>query len=56
MMLVPVIDVKYGKLTTLSRALTEQRVAFILSSTGAGFSLLIAYVSILASEILFELG
>lgn len=42
MMLVPVIDVKYSKLTRLARALSEVRVAFILTGTGTGVSLLIA--------------
>ena len=42
MLFVPVVDAKYGKLTRLARALTEMRVAFILSTTGTVFSLLIA--------------
>lgn len=45
MMLVPVVDVKYGKLTRLSRALSEIRVGFILSGTGTTLTFLIAYVS-----------
>lgn len=44
MLLVPVVDVKYGKLTRLARALSELRVAFILSGTGTTFSLLIAFI------------
>ncbi|EJD06666.1 uncharacterized protein FOMMEDRAFT_144613 [Fomitiporia mediterranea MF3/22] len=44
MLFVPVIDSKYGKLTRLSRALTELRVAFILTVTGTVFSLLIAFI------------
>ena len=42
MLLVPVVDAKYGKLTRLARALTELRVAFILSGAGTAFSLRIA--------------
>ncbi|KAI5119007.1 hypothetical protein M0805_004417 [Coniferiporia weirii] len=44
MMLVPVIDVKYGKLTRLARALSEIRVGFILAGTGTGFNLLLAFI------------
>lgn len=43
MLLVPVFDVKYGRLTHLSRALSEVRVGFILTSTGTSLTLLIAY-------------
>ncbi|THH11008.1 hypothetical protein EW145_g926 [Phellinidium pouzarii] len=49
MMLVPVIDVKYGKLTRLARALSEVRVGFILSGVGTGFSLLIAFISTISA-------
>ena len=45
LVLVPWIDGKYGKLTRLARVLTETRVAFILSATGFGLDLLIAYVN-----------
>ncbi|KAH8117762.1 hypothetical protein DFH11DRAFT_1570516 [Phellopilus nigrolimitatus] len=45
MLLVPVIDVKYGKLTRLARALSEVRVNFILSGTGTTFSLFIAFIA-----------
>lgn len=41
-MLVPVIDVKYGKLTRLARALAETRVSFILIGAGTVASLMIA--------------
>lgn len=44
LLLVPVIDVKYGKLQRLARALNEVRVGFILSASGTAVSLLIACV------------
>jgi len=44
MLLVPVVDVKYGRLTHLSRAISEVRVGFILTSAGLGLSLLIAFI------------
>lgn len=50
MLLVPVIDVKYGRLTHLSRALAEVRVGFILTCAGTGLTLLIAYVLRISPE------
>ncbi len=44
LLLVPVIDVKYGRLQRLARALSEVRVGFILSGAGSAIGLLIACV------------
>jgi len=44
LLLVPVIDVKYGRLQRLARALSEVRVGFILSGAGSAIGLLIAFI------------
>ena len=49
LLLIPVVDVRYGKFTRLSRALMEVRVGFILTGGGVAVSLLIAYVSFILS-------
>ncbi|KAL5503901.1 hypothetical protein ACEPAH_7972 [Sanghuangporus vaninii] len=49
LLFVPVIDVKYGKLSRLSRALSETRVAFILTVTGTTLDLLIAFITTISA-------
>jgi len=44
LLLVPVVDVKYGRLQRLARALSEVRVGFIISGAGSTVGLLIAFI------------
>ncbi|TFK66297.1 hypothetical protein BDN72DRAFT_800164 [Pluteus cervinus] len=49
LVLVPVLYEKYDKFVRLARALREVRVAFILTGTGATFSLLIAFITAISA-------
>ncbi len=44
LLLVPLVNEKYNKLTRLARALKEERASFVLVGTGTTLTFLLAYV------------
>jgi len=48
LLLVPLVNEKYDKLTRLARALKEDRASFVLVGTGTTLTFLLAYVMSIA--------
>ncbi|KAI0261546.1 hypothetical protein BC834DRAFT_468820 [Gloeopeniophorella convolvens] len=49
LLLVPLVNEKYDKLTRVARAIKEIRASFVLVGTGTAFSLLIAFISTISA-------